>query len=785
MYTKTAAVLILAISFSAISMASTAPELKASIKSTFSSMPLSFTENQGQWPDSILYRASAGGATMWFTPTSVYYQFTRPILKQSDKTGALSADEHLYSKFKAEPDSIEITMIRAEFVGAELSTATEGIGLMDYKCNYFIGNQPDKWRTDVSNYESIVYRDVYSGIDLKYYGNGRQMEYDFIVSPGADYSKIRIRYYGAESLTLGENGELIIKVANGEIIEQPPVVYQIVEGRKVNIDCNYLISGDNTFSFRVDDSYNPAHELVIDPILVYSTYLGGSGSDPVSGIAVDSSGAAYVAGHTSSVDFPILNPYQEIYIGNFQDAFVTKLSSNGNSLIYSTYLGGNGNDIAKGIALDAAGAVYVAGYTFSPDFPTLNPYQSIHGGRDDVFVFKLNNAGNNLLYSTYLGGSDADFGYAITVDATGKAYVTGQTISNDFPMQNPYQGTLNVDGRDAFVTKFNSDGSSLVYSTYLGGNDTDIAQGIAVDAAGAAYVTGRTKSTDFPTQNPYQGTYNGGFSDAFVTKLSSSGNNLVYSTYLGGSDFDIGVGIAVDTDGMAYVTGIARSTNFPTLNPYQGTNLGQDDIFVTKLSSEGSNLVYSTYLGGSSSDNVFDIGLDAAGSAIVVGKTHSTDFPILYQLQTNQLESDGFVTKFSPVGNNLTFSTYLGGSTYDLVTSIKVVADGAAYVTGFTQSTDFITLGPFQGTNLGGNSDGFVTKISFCCVGIRGDANADGLDADISDLTYIVDRVFRGGPLAICPEEADINGDFTTSNILDLTYLVDFIFRDGPAPGPC
>ncbi|MCH7947167.1 MAG: SBBP repeat-containing protein, partial [candidate division Zixibacteria bacterium] len=641
MCTKTSAVLIFAISFSAISMASAAPELKASFKSSLSSMPLPFTENQGQWPDSILYRASAGGATMWFTPTSVYYQFTRTILKQSDQTGALSADEHLYSKFKAEPDSIEITMIRAEFVGAELSPATEGIGLMDYKCNYFIGNEPDKWRTDVSNYESIVYREVYSGIDLKYYGNGRQMEYDFIVSPGADYSKIQIRYHGAESLTLGENGELIIKVANGEIIEQPPVVYQIVEGRKVNIDCNYVISEENTFSFKVDDRYNPAHELVIDPILVYSTYLGGNAPEFGYGIAVDSDGAAYVAGFTSSVDFPIFNPYQEIYIGNFQDAFVTKLSSNGSSLIYSTYFGGYGNDITQGIALDAAGAVYVAGYTNSQNFPTLNAYQAIHGGGyTDVFVFKLNNAGNNLLYSTYLGGSSGDWGYAISVDADGQAYVTGQTTSDDFPTQNPYQGTLDVNGRDAFVTKFSSAGNSLVYSTYLGGSAADVAAGIAVDAAGAAYVTGYTESTDFPTQNPYQGTYNGGSRDAFVTKLSSSGNNLVYSTYLGGSNIDGGLGIAVDADGVAHVTGGTTSTDFPTQFPYQGTNQGGLDIFVTKLTSQGNFLIYSTYLGGSNNDVGAFIGLNDAGAVYVAGQTFSDDFPLVNPTQTNQLHND-------------------------------------------------------------------------------------------------------------------------------------------------
>lgn len=243
-----------------------------SLKATFSSMPLAFTENQGQWPDSILYRASDGGATMWFTPTGVYYQFTRRITKTAHILD-LFPKHHFMDDLEKELDSIEILMIKAEFVGANRNPRSEGLDLMEYKCNYFMGNEPDKWRTDVPNYESIKYEEVYPGIDLKYYGNGRQMEYDFIVSPGSDYHQIQIRYDGAESLSIGENGELIIKTGWGEIIEQPPKVHQMIEGRKENIDCSFVIAGNYTFSFEVGNRYNPVYELVIDPVLVYSTYL--------------------------------------------------------------------------------------------------------------------------------------------------------------------------------------------------------------------------------------------------------------------------------------------------------------------------------------------------------------------------------------------------------------------------------------------------------------------------------------------------------------------------------
>ena len=756
------------------------------------SMPLAFTENQGQWDEQVSFRANAGGATMWFTKDGAVYQFTRTIKSEDDSP--LSVVDKRYGMMPddmmdRQPDSIESIAIKASFIGANPNPQMIGIDAMEYKCNYFIGNDPNEWHTDVPNYQAIVYEDIYSGIDLKYYGNGKHMEYDFIVEPGADYSQIKIQYEGAESISINDNGELVVETKWGEVVEQRPVIYQIDNSSRIAVAGEYRLKGDNTFGFELSSNYDPALPLVIDPVLSYSTYLGGSSDyDQGNSIAVDTSGAAYVTGYTYSTDFPTLNPYQGTLQGN-SDVFVTKLSTSGNSLVYSTYIGGGDYDYGNGIAVDASGAAYVTGSTESTDYPTFNPYQGTYQGDIDVFVTKLSTSGNSLIYSTYLGGDFWDDGNGISVDASGAVYVTGFTESTDFPTLNPYQGTLQGGSVDAFVTKLSSTGNSLIYSTYLGGDGYDHGKGIAVDASGMAYVTGLTFSTDFPTFNPYQGTHQGD-RDVFVTKLNSSGNSLIYSTYLGGGDDDKGYDIAVDASGMVYVTGYTYSFDFPILNPYQGTKQGYSDAFVTKISSSGNSLIYSTYLGGDGYDFGYGIAVDAFWGAYVTGETNSTDFPTLNPFQERQNHSDVFVTKLSNSGNNLAYSTFLGGSNYDYGRDIAIDASGAAYVTGNTNSTDFPTLNPYQGTLQGGSVDAFVTKLSepivSCCLPpIRGNVDYDPGDViDISDLVYEVDYMFNGGPPPPCLDEADINGAGGI-DISDLVYLVDYMFNEGPEPAPC
>ncbi len=673
------------------------------IMCNISSTPLAFTQNNGQWPDSILFRASAGGAIMWFTQNGAYYQFTRRVQSNDLAEDLVGRNPRGFDNPSDQrPDCVETIMIKASFLSVKPCLEINGQGLMKYKCNYFLGNEPDKWRIDVPNYESIVFKEIYAGIDLRYYGNGRQMEYDFIVSPGADYAQICIQYEGAESIHVNVSGELVVETAWGTVTELQPNVYQLENGEKISIRGEYYLITDNSFGFRLDDSYNPCLAVVIDPVLSYSTYLGGSDDDfGEEEIAVDGSGNAYLMGRTYSANFPTLDPYQTDQGG--ADFFVTKLSSSGNSLFYSTYLGGGDEEIGSGIAVDDSGNTYLTGRTNSDDFPTKDPYQTDQGGLD-AFVTKLSASGNSLVYSTYLGGGSNDLGYDIVVDNSYNAYVDGETSSTDFPTQDPYQ--TDQGGIDVFVTKLSSDGNSLVYSTYLGGGYDDQAFGIAVDGSGNAYTTGYTNSTDFPTQDAYQ-TDQGDW-DVFVAKLSSGGNGLIYSTYLGGADADYGYDIAIDSLFNSYIVGITWSSDFPTYNPYQ-TDLGSRDAFVTKLSSSGNSLVYSTYLGGENEDTGQDIAVDGRGNAYLTGSTLSTDFPTQTSNQTDQGDWDAYVTILSNTGENLIYSSYLGGQSTDYGWGIALDISDNVYITGHTLSEDFPTVNAYQA-----NQDGwdvFIAKI--------------------------------------------------------------------------
>jgi hypothetical protein len=613
-----------------------------------------------------------------------------------------------------------------KLVGANPQPTVAGLEELPGKANYFLGNDPRRWRSNVPTYRRVKYQQVYPGIDLVYYGQ-QQLEYDLVVAPGADPKSIRLSFVGADKLEVDGEGNLVLQKAGGKLVQHAPNIYQEIHGSKRTIPGRYfLVANENPqlstghapgpaqqVGFEVD-SYDPNRTLVIDPVLVYSTYLGGSGSDFGSSIAVDSAGHAYVRGSTFSPDFPTENPLQ-LSLNGIGDVFVAKLNAAGSALLYSTYLGGSDNEGGIGIAVDSVGNAYVTGETFSPDFPTQNPLQPANGGGGDVFVTKLNAAGSALLYSTYLGGSGAgleDRGFCIAVDPSGNAYVTGETNSLDFPTQNPLQSTLNGDV-DAFVAKLNAAGSALVYSTYLGGSGGEAGHGIAADSGGNAYVTGTTDSLDFPIQNPLQSALKG-ISDDFVTKLNAAGSALLYSSYLGGSrEEGVNAGIAVDASGNAYVTGSTRSIDFPTKNPLQPALNGGRNTFATKVNPTGSALVYSTYLGGSIADFGVSIAVDASGNAYVAGTTFSPDFPTQNPLQPAFGGGffDAFVAKLDAAGSALVYSTYLGGSVDDSCSSIVVDPSGNAYVTGTTFSPDFPTQNPLQ-PGLNGGADAFVAKIA-------------------------------------------------------------------------
>jgi hypothetical protein len=598
------------------------------------------------------------------------------------------------------------------FAGANAAAGPEAVGRRSGNVNFLLG-RPEEWKTNIPTYEGVLYRDLYPGIDLSYKEEGGRLKSEYRVGPGADATRIRLAYSGIRRLRI-DDGALVVETDFGELREERPEVYQDASGRHVSLSGAFTILGANEVGFRVG-AYDRSLPLVIDPILSFSTYLGGGGLDSVKAIAVDGAGNAYVAGQTDSTDFPTAVPLQG-QSGGGVDAFVAKLNVSGNALLYCTYLGGSWDDRAFGIAVDAGGNAYVTGWTYSPNFPTTSgARQRVPGGGRDAFVSKLSPSGSGLVYSTYLGGSGYDSGNAIALDGSGPAYVAGETTSTNFPVANGFRMS-NQGRQDAFISKLNSTGSGLVWSTYLGGSGDDRAAALAVDSSGNAYVTGSTGSANFPTLNALQPSIGGG-QDAFVTKLMAGGQTLGFSTFLGGSGgttgaIEAGAGIRIDAGGHVYVAGSTSSTNFPTVNAFQAAHAGGGlDAFVAKLNPSGSGLVFSTYLGGASLDYGLGLAIDSAGSAAVAGYTASTNFPSLDAIQpANAGRYDAFLARLSPLGNTLESGTYFGGGDNEVANGVALDAAGNAWIFGQTLSSDFPVKSAVQSVNAGSLS-GFVTKI--------------------------------------------------------------------------
>jgi len=694
------------------------PKAQARILEQYGKLPLSFEANHGQTDSRVKFLSRTSGYTLFLTGDEA-------VLALSGRTNAPQAriKSKLASAAKTTASGLASPqtggVLRMKLRNANPAARVTGVDELAGTSNYFIGNDPAKWRTNVPTYAKVKYEGIYSGIDLVYYGNQRQLEYDFIVEPGADPRRIALDVSGAKRIRRNAQGELVFRVGEEEIRWQKPVVYQERNGIRQVVAAHYSITSTNSVGFELA-RYDAGRPLYIDP-LIYSTYLGGTGSAFGQGIAVDSAGNAYITGFTGS-GFPTMNPLQATYGGAAFDAFVTKMNAEGSALIYSTYLGGSDIDQAYGIAVDSSGNAYVTGETFSSDFPTTSgAFQTVCNGgsgcydSDDAFVTKINPSGSALVYSTFLGGSNPDAATAIAVDAAGNAYVTGTTLSSNFPTKNSLQP---YNGQDAFVTKINPTGTALVYSTYLGGSFGNSGNGIAVDGAGNAYVTGQTLSTDFPTTSgAFQTVCNRGSNcanagDGFVSEIDAKGSAFVYSTFLGGSGQDYGTAIAVDSAGDAYVTGATASADFPTKNPLQSTSGGGYDAFVTELNSAGTALIHSTYLGGSGDDGGYGIALDSAGNTCVIGQTQSANFPTMNPVQPATAgQGDAFVAKLSSSGKALLYSTYLGGSSFDYGYGIAIDSAGNAYVTGNTYSGDFPAINPLE-PQIVGRAAAFVAKIT-------------------------------------------------------------------------
>ncbi|HEY3128664.1 MAG TPA: HYR domain-containing protein [Acidobacteriota bacterium] len=680
--------------------------LKPQLAQAYGKIPLHFEANCGQADLQVKFLARGRGYGLFLTATEAVIELRNP---------GLSSSENRHPKAQTRDSRLE-TVLRMKLVGASSAARLEGIDLLPGRSNYFIGNDSRKWHIDIPTYARVRYSQIYPGIDLVYYGNQNQLEYDFVIRPGSDPGRIALDVQGADQVEVGPQGDLLLRAAGAVMSQRKPTVYQEIDGIRREVSGSYVVEGKHRLRFRVAD-YDSSKPLVIDPTIDYSTYLGGSGRDQGFAITVDADGNAYVTGETISLNFPITpGSVQTTFGSGFSaDVFVAKLNPAGSSLLYSTYLGGGGRDQGFGIAVDADGNAYVAGLTLSTNFPTTpGALKTTLGGMEDAFVAKLNSTGSALVYSTLLGGGSTDFALGIALDAAGNAYVTGGTTSVDFPTSAGALQTSLGGNTDAFVTKLNPSGSSILYSTYVGGSSFDQGLGIKVDAAGSAYITGETTSANFPISPGAAQTVFGGVRDAFVVKLNPTASAIVYSTYLGGSNFDRGLGIAVDAVGSVYVTGETTSTNFPTTpGAHQTVSGGGDDAFVAKLKSDGSGLAYSTYLGGTSFDFGEGIAVDAAGIAYVTGGTKSPNFPTTADAQQPALagSDDVFITQLDAAGS-LIYSTYVGGTSSDEGFSIAIDSTGAAYVTGETASANFPTTSGVVQSAFGGVTDAFVVKIA-------------------------------------------------------------------------
>lgn len=698
---------------------------KLAVQSAYGHLPLYFIKNDGQLGETVRYYERGLGHSILFTDEEILFHFetggdqatgvfegeSRPPLRQVHKAG----DGEARGRF---------SQVRLYPVHMQKEVNVQGLDPQEGKVNYFLGKNPANWKTDIPTYRSVVYREAYPGVDLKFYGSNERLEYDVIVNAGADPSQVKFGYSGIQSLSISEEGDLhLVLPGGGTLIHKKPLAYQEINGERREVEGAFLVephpgkaaSEEESFVFGFKlAAYNPAYPLVIDPVLVYSSYLGGSGSDTGYGIAVDSSGYAYVTGRTASSSFPTASALDGSF-GGVIDVFVTKFNLAGSALVYSTYLGGSDSDAANAIAVDSSGCVYLTGETLSTDFPTQNPYSSglSSAGYADAFVVKLNANGSALTYSTYLGGKLYDAGLGIAVDSSGRAYVTGQTISTDFPIAgSALQASYGGGGADAFITIFNAAGSTLSCSTYLGGNDADAGYAIAVDGS-YLYVTGETASSNFPITAGVQTIYGGGDFDAFVLKADRSTLEVVYTTYLGGSGADYGRGIAVASGGVAYVTGTTSSTDFPVAGAVQETSGGGDDAFVTQLTADGDDLSFSTYLGGAGDDIGQAIAVDNKGNAYVAGKT-SGGFPTKKAVQSvyGGGGADAFVARIDCTEGEVAYSTYLGGTAADVGRGIALGTGGNVYVTGWTSSYGFPTTSGAFMTAKGGGYDVFVTKLN-------------------------------------------------------------------------
>jgi beta-propeller repeat-containing protein len=661
-------------------------------------LPLSFETNRGQADADVKFVGRGDGFALLL-------KLNEAVFSLHARKQTLAGDVQA-SAASVNDDASAPRLMSMRIEGANSTARITGEDRQEARANYFIGNDKSKWISDVETFSRVSYSGVYRGVDLVFYGNQQRLEYDFIVAPGADPQEIRLRFEGTDDLTLNAEGALILHTGAGVVRHDRPVAYQESSGSQLGVPADFKRMDDGTIGFELG-AYDPTRPLIIDPVLVFSTYLGGSSDDSCRGIVVDSFGSSFLVGDSFSSNF-----LRNASTTN-SDVFIGKLSPSGLLLTY-TFFGGSKNDSATGLAVDSSGNLYLCGTTESPDFPIFNSVSLSLLGSSDAFVVKLTPPGDQFFYSSLVGGSGAENGVSIAGDIAGSAYITGRTSSLDFPIVGPLQPVYGGGDRDAFVAKLAPDGKVLTYSTLLGGSGSENGlgrSGISVDAAGNAYVTGETQSTDFPTKNALRPAKTGSVStsDGFVAKINPSGSDFVYSTYFGGSDDDSCLAIANDQTGSAYLTGRTKSTSFTgSISTRPSTTTS--DAFVAKLNAAGSAISYLTFIGASFSDESGNaIVVDSSGNAVIAGAAGDGVATANSVQSFSRGGGDAFVAKLA-TGGAVTFSTYLGGSNQDTALAVGLGGDGAIYLTGVTDSTDFPTVSPLVRDN-SGQRDVFIAKI--------------------------------------------------------------------------
>ena len=705
------------------------PQLTHQVQANYGKLPLTFEANTGQTDPRVKFLAHGSGYSVFLTAGQMVLDL-RPsavVSKAANNSAASAASQ--------KPANI---VLQLNLSGANQNPKVVGEDVQPGKVNYFIGKDPKKWQTNVATYKQVRYKDVYPGIDLVYYGNQSRVEHDFVIAPGADASQIQFDVKGADRLSIASNGDLSLSKGTDEIRLQAPIIYQDFHGMHIPVTGQYSVRNSTHVSFALG-AYDKTMPLVIDPVLVYGTFLGGLANDQAIGIGVDTNGSAYVTGWTQSSNFPLAGQNGPPPAGT--NIFVAKLDVSGSSLVYADYIGGNSDDNPTAMVMDSSNHVFITGNTYSGDFPVVNPYQANNAGGQDAFVTEVSSDGASLVYSTYLGGNNSEYGSGIAVDSTGNIYVAGYTYSQDFPTANAVQSTVSPNqngyyGQYGFVTKLTPDGSSLVYSTYYAGS-TNIVQscygqpcwptpystvnGIAVDGSGNAYITGNTNTYDFPvSEGAYEDSNTTNYDQqvAFLAKLDSSGN-VSYSTYFSATPDDPYINmiaVNVDTTGSAYVIGWTYpwSTALPLTTPnlcdpsQSGCSFG----FITKFDPTGSSLSYSTFLGANVDIWPQSFLVDASGDAFVLSRSGGGDQNFMVNpIEVFANQSDLIIQEVDPVAGSQLFSTFVGGNGDDEPGAIALDSAGAIYITGYTNSTDYpVTAAALQNT-VGGNYDAFVTKI--------------------------------------------------------------------------